>query len=725
MRGAGGTPVNALPRPPKSDDDLLAFADNVFDYCKKNRAGFEYRLREAIFFLGGEQWIRYLPNLQRFDRHNLDEWIPTPTTNHLVAFYDYLMEVLVSGEPYPDIQPATREVEDVEAAKAARRILQSEFERLRTDQHLILPAAAWLIVSGNCVLTSGWNAHDGRVIRRPRTKVVDLPYEEDGAVCRQCGYEETATGRERCPECGGVLFSGKINPLDDMGQRMMISREEDEVDEAGRVITDDITLGDVEESVVNLLHWYPQPVSDWRKARFCVETLPMDLDEVIDKFGKVGKNVSPESITVDEWQSLFASGLAEYPSDHSNGTPSSDRALLRIVRHIPDHRFKKGKLLICTRDTVLYDGPLDSPTDALPYTLIRYRSLPGQFWGKSPIQDVLPQQKRVNAIDQTIVLNRKQMVSNQWLIPEGAGVNRVSGQAGLVIRWSPGTSGGFKPERLQGVPLPASVNAERTETLGDMRQIGGITEIMQGQLPTGASGLETGAAIEYVYESAFKRFKATISSWRLGLAEHFQRNLLLCRDHWDEERLVRVMGEDHELESYYYRGADIQRAEDMQITCTLGLKQSNVAYQRKVMDAAGKGLLGDIRDPAIRGRLLEELEIDGFDMEYVADAKKARRVLRALRDGEEAPPILPTDNHTIQFQVLRVFTLTSEFEQLDPERQQQIIQRAQQHQQMMQQEQQQAMMAAQAAKGTGDAATQAVVDSGAMGQPTQQQSVGG
>ena len=72
---------------------------------------------------------------------------------------------------------------------------------------------------------------------------------------------------------------------------------------------------------------------------------------------------------------------------------------------------------------------------------------------------------------------------------------------------------------------------------------------------------------------------------------------------------------------------------------------------------------------------------------------------------------------------MRDFALTAEFAALPQDRQQAILDRAHQHKQIMQQQQQQVVQAAQAAKGTGKQISDAVLQSGAMGQqavPTQQ-----
>ena len=159
----------------------------------------------------------------------------------------------------------------------------------------------------------------------------------------------------------------------------------------------------------------------------------------------------------------------------------------------------------------------------------------------------------------------------------------------------------------------------------------------------------------------------------------------------------------------------------MSVRVGIGMDFSQSAQRQKIMQAAQQGLLGDIRNPAVRGKLLEQLGIKGFDSEYSLDAKKARRYLERLKNGEEVPPPEPIDNHAVQFSVYKDHMLTSDFEALEEGIKDAIRQRAQIHQQVMQQEQQKAMAAAQAAKGAPKGATQGMQQTGAMGnQPAQQ-----
>jgi hypothetical protein len=720
---ASGSPISSLAKAPTSKEDLLGLSNDVFEHAKKGRHAFEYRIKEAMHFLAGDQWIQYLPHTNTFARQKLDDWVPTPITNLLIEHFDYIVDLFTAGDPGPSVRPATRNQDDIDRAQAAERALRSEFERLKSADKLLGPAAGWLTLTGNCVLSSVWNGTKGDKIRLPKMKVMKEAVTYEVGECPECGYtEQIAIAPERCPTCAErgqdvPMRTGTKVETDPMTGQTTYDTWEEQEEKDGAPVYDELVVGQLEEHCLNLLNWFPQPCRDPDDMRWDIETDPMNIDRIKDLFGTKAKDVVSEHIRAERsGASPFLSILSDTASYMRDQQADTDNALVKIFRHIPDHRFPKGKLVISTRDTLLYSGDLDASDGNLPRTLIRYRQVPGQFWGMGPIIDAISGQKRLNAIDSNIVQNRKQMVNPQWLVPEGAGMSRVSGASGVVNRWSPHASGGFKPERLRGESLPNQVFQERTETQQGMRAATGLHEAMQGSLPTGSSGLETGAAVEFLFERAYKRFGQPMRNWRAGLATHFHRNLLHLNDNWDEQRLVRVLGENSELESYYYQGSDFQGAEDMVIHTGVGMKGSDVAYQQRIMKVAELGFLGDTRRPEVRGKILEHLQIEGFDHEYLLDAKKARRVLQALKDGKEPNPILPAiDNHAIAFSILREFMLKSDFYALDEQRQQAIIERGMQHQQIMQQEQQRVMQAAQASKGAPEQSGQAIEASGAMG----------
>jgi len=721
------TPIASLDKEPTKKEDIVRLVDDEWHLLRRSRTALEFRIKEGTHMLGGDQWIRWLPYNARFDRHNLEEWVPTPVTNYLVRAYDRIKDLFTSGDILPTVDPATRAQRDIEAAKAAEKALRSEFYRLKTDLHIHEKAAGWLVLAGTCVLYSGWDPRAGVMNRVPRRSLKKKYLKRDGMSCSTCEYTmPTELAPERCPQCIDQPFLDPIemDVYEDDGSKAY-ELEEVHDEKNGVPQYDEFKEGQLVESCVNLLNWYPQPARRWEDVRYVLETDPMDIDQVKDLFPKEAKDLKPEGMEYEDWTGADFTGA--HSSMHVNGRTlenteadkrDKDRILVKIFRHIPDHRFKKGLLAIVAGNKLLYKGPLDSCDGKLPYTLIKYRDMPGLFWGGSVFSDIIPQQKRINAIDSHLIQNRKQMVSNQWLIPNGAGISKVDGRAGLIIRYDPMATGGHQPQRLPGTPVSQQVVQERESAIRDLEQISGASDPMQGGMPPGASGIETGAGVELIQEQAFKRFGPAIRNWRMGLADHEHRKLQVIEKYWETPRLVKVLGEHQHTEASYFSKADVQGTADMIVRVAAGMDRSKVAHQQKIMRAAQMGLLGDIRQPNVRGKILEQLEVDGFEAEYVADAKKARRIIQAIVDGapqEDQPPPLPFDNHQIQLEVFREYMLTTEFEALEPEQQQMLVQRAQMAQQQVQQQQQQAMMAAQAAKGAPEQAGNAVVQSGAMG----------
>jgi DNA-directed RNA polymerase subunit RPC12/RpoP len=703
-------PVSLTDKPPKQKEAEVSLVEDFFDFAALNRHALNYQIKEAHHFLTGEQWIRYTNHQQRFQRHQREDWKPTPVTNYLLRTFDRIMDIYVSGENKPVVDPATQDQSDVDGALAAQRILLSEFNRLKTDIHMHIPLAGWLFIAGTAFAYAGWDAHSGNTIRKKKTRLVDKPIEQEVFNCSDCGnaVHPLAFDGVSCPDCGSQnLEPGKVSALDGSGRPVMESIEEDVLGKDGRRQMRQVKAGQIIESVVSPLNMYVNPAKTWSNVRTCVEVEPWELDKVKAVFGaKATEHIAAEDIEFDDFGGIFG-GITDQHHEEEKG--QKDRVLMKFFRTVPDKRWPKGMFKIVASNELLHSGKLDDPDGNLPYEMFKYRNIPGHFWGGSLFQQLIPIQKRINSIDSHVIQNRKTMIANQWLVPDGSGLQKTSGEQGYIHRWSPRQSMGFKPERLQGVPVPAQVIQERDGAQLALEDVGGDKEVLGGDIPPGP---ETGAAIEALQEQALRRFTPMIKLWRSGWSDHEKRKLLLADKHWAEDRLVQTLGDNNVLEAYYLSRADMHGASDMVVRVGIGMQLSMAAKRANLMKAAGMGILGNIQDPVVRGKLLEDLDIKGYDSEYLPDAKKARRDLQKLKDGGQLKQPLPVENPAIFFQIFKEFILTSEFENLPEQVSGAILQRSQIYQQLMQQQQEAAMRQAMATKGAGPGAEAAVQQAG-------------
>jgi len=709
--GRQGSPVAEFQKP-KTVDETVALVQNAYTYLKGFKLVLERHWREAILFVTNEQWVRFDAMSNRFTRNSLESWIPTPTTDYLSKPYDRIVDILTSPDFSPIARPATQDQSDVDASQAAQRILRYLRDHLHTPM-LQLDAAAWLVTTGNCVLYANWDAAAGVLQRRLRERTISNPITQPAATCAMCGEEfpPQADG-QTCPACSRDTLRLQDRPQrSPTGEPLYDIRVEKMRDNQGRPLYREFSTGEVCEAAVNLFNWYPQPRDDFSRVMYVDEVVPYDLDELKNEFGSKAREVIAEDLEIDQFTGFVSSARSHYFSQAQEKKMSMVR--VHYFRHVPSDKFKDGKYIVTASGKLLYDGDLEKRLDGhLPYEHVPYRKIPGEMWGIGPMPAAIPVQKRLNAIDSNVILNRKTMLNPQWTIPQGSGVTFIDGRPGLLIRYNPHNTGGASPQKIPGAGLPGDIYKEREQCRVDLEDIFGTQEVLSGQAPT---GVEAGVALNLLQEQAYRRFGPLMKRWQAALGRHEQRKLLISRKEWKDYRLVRVLGENQEMEAYHYRGADIGNTVDVVVEVERGILHSESARQQKTIMAADKGWLGDPRQPQVRAKLLEVLGVEGFETEYRLDAKKAIRLLNRMKEGQPVPPPLPFDVHPIHFQILSDFTKTSEFDALSPPVQMQIIQRAMSHQQAMQAQAQQAMMAAQAAKGSTESVSNQVAESGAFG----------
>ena len=64
-----GSPVHDLEIPKRGDETRwVSFVDELLGYLRSTKLGHEFHWREALLFLGDEQWIKWVQTTQTFRR---------------------------------------------------------------------------------------------------------------------------------------------------------------------------------------------------------------------------------------------------------------------------------------------------------------------------------------------------------------------------------------------------------------------------------------------------------------------------------------------------------------------------------------------------------------------------------------------------------------------------------------------------------------------------------
>ena len=691
-----GSPLSLLAAPRRgNEEEAVRFLDSLFSYLRDQKKGHEYHWRECVLMIAREHWLDFDPITGKFSAANLADWVPTPTTNKMGKIYDRGVDLFTSGDLRPRVRPATDDQADIGSAQTGQRILHYLFDPavLNTGEKQRL-AAGHLWAFGNTILKALWNPRSRKKTAIPRMGLVAA-----GPVILPNG--ETLM-REDQP---GVPF-----------QDMRLTQEKND---RGEPVFDLVDLGAHYEAVVSPFSYFPEAVENIEDVTHAIEAEAVTLDVIADLFGSAAvKDVNAEEIDLFGWGLFQADNVVIGTRNES----SSHHVMMKTFRSKPCEKFPDGRTIIVAGGKRLFDERLEDYLDGeLPWEHIPFRRIPGDLWGYTPLRDAIPLQKRLNAIDSTIVQNRKLFINPQVIEPKGSNLGPIDGRAGARIIWDWKQTGGHSPQVKPSIGLHPSVMQEREIVSRELEDLAGTVEILSGSQP---SGVTTFGQTQLLAEQALRRFAPPVRAWKRGLSRHERRKLMIAKARWRDERIVRVVGENEAIEVFHYSGADIGTAQDVVIEQEGAIVFSEAIEQQKILEGIKMGLI-DPRNPAIAGRVLQLLNIPGFANQFTLDAKMTRRRIKAILDGSTVTDLTTgqrgditarsNDNHAICYEILSDYTKEAEFEDLAPEAQTNIARLMTQHQQALAATQQQAMQAAQAVKGTGNRATEAVADAGAFG----------
>ncbi len=627
------------PGKPETYSSVAQEIDQVYRVAPFYQQRMAYVWMQNIHFLLGDQHIYYNQISRQFEllpttRHN--DFVPRPSTNLIQPITSTMVSNLIRNKPNADVIPNSPNEKDISAARLAKKIQDVKWED-DNEQEKLSEAALWAIVCGTVFRKDYWDSSYGKIVRIPMMETMQKPY------------------------------------LDEMGQMQFSTEEKPVFDEKGSPMFDEIPLGDNAVEIIDPFRIIVDPnASSEDSMNWIMETSIQKLFWIRENFDKEGNGYTGFAKDVKEEQSLSTllqlsqrlktisvKGSGGYAgSSGGHETSIKGAAIVKELYIRPTKNHPKGQMIISAGGKILYQGNSPyydgAPNSWNPYTVFRYETIPGRFWGKSLLEDLIEPQRRINAIDSLIIYNRKTMVSPQRLVPHGSGVPEGywNGAPGLQIQYRPVGANGAKPEIIPGIPLPGTVYQEREVTKSELYQIARTNEVLQGIRPT---GVNTYAGLQLLLEQSFSTFAPTIQRWEKFIEKGTTKKLKLIAHFYREPRpefinKLRSLNKDiSDIEIVNFIGADLRDNCSVRIEAGSTIPRSNAAQQQQLMDLAKTGVLGDlVNDPVGKQKFLERLGVRGFDVNSEVDVKRAQWENEMLDNGNlESILVLPFENHTI------------------------------------------------------------------------------
>lgn len=389
-----------------------------------------------------------------------------------------------------------------------------------------------------------------------------------------------------------------------------------------------------------------------RDSLWALWSTTMTREAVWEKWGKLVTDAAPKQSLVEE---MFS--LAEGDTKTNPKTKSRDEDTVEVNQFWmrPSRSAPKGYVITWCGDEVL------EKIDEYPYEhgqlpFVQVDLLPGfgTREGRTWFSDLIPMQTDYNDARSREAMLRRTM-NPKLLAPVGSiDMQRLSTRV-EVIPYAP--TGGTPTWEIPSNSWMQQHEQGMQRSDAEMGERSGQNDATQGNTPASMPA----AAILALQEA--DATKLAISSTLLAgaIAEVGWHQLMLIKQFWTEERLVRTWSEEGDLEAERFSGADVDNVLDVHVSAESTVPRSKSARAQMAMELQAQGFFPDPR------LFLRTLDMPGIEflVEHLnVDAKQAQRENTRLRDGIVCE-VHDFDNHMIHVTEHNNFRKTQEYEMLD------------------------------------------------------------
>lgn len=526
----------------KDNDKIVKEVIDDFKRRAEARKSFDLIWQINMNFLMGNQYCNVGYGGQLEEQERQFFWQEREVFNHIAPIYDMRYAKLSKIKPEINILPATNDERDKQSAKVSKKIYQSVKNKLGIDSK-VNQAIKWSEVCGTVFYKIVWNSSIGQVVGQ-----------------------------------------------DEIGQP--------------------IKSGEIEFSVVSPFEIYPDsPVCEsLDECQSLIHAKAYTVKQIKSMYGIDVKGERVNTYSLDN-VSVGIGGLG------FNGTVpkiiecvKNDSAIV-IERYVrPNSEYPNGRLTIIAGEQLVYDDELpfmvgkDRQRD---FPFVRQTSIeePGCFWGTSVIERLIPVQRAFNAVK-----NRKHEFINRLslgvLSVEDGSVDLDNLEdeglcPGKVLVYRQGSK---QPKYLESESLPSGLSDEENSLLDEFNKISGVNDL----LSTGSiSSSISGTALELLISQDETRLNASVESIKVATRDIADKILKLYKQFAVFPRLARIIGENGQIEMFYFSSSDVS-SDDIEIENQTDSLQTLSQRREMIFSLLENGILKD-KDGQLSNRMKSKI----------------------------------------------------------------------------------------------------------------------
>lgn len=318
----------------------------------------------------------------------------------------------------------------------------------------------------------------------------------------------------------------------------------------------------------------------------------------------------------------------------------------------PGRVYPNGRLIIAAGNTLLHYGEL--PYGTIPVCSVKCKDVPGQFFGRSVITELIPLQRAYNGVKNKLHDHIRTLAANPLLVPEGSiseleSLEDCGVTPGRIVEYNPERG---KPSPLDFPDISGEVRLECESLQREMEYTAGVSQMTV--VGNTAAGIISGRAIEKLQQIDSTRISLTGDNLRDAVKRLAQIWLGIFKRCAVGSRVVESVGTGEAGGALIWCASDINSF-DVAFDTENELKYGDEAQKQEFFTALKLGLFNDEHGnvPAsTRRRALELMRLGCYsELLYAGElhAKNAKRENSMLATcGIDGPGLYDDDEVHIE-----------------------------------------------------------------------------
>jgi hypothetical protein len=538
-------PLTALARKksPVLKDKNVADLNKLYEQAKGTHSRFEPVWLTNWAYYAGDQWIYW--NRGRMDKVRLDPNRVMITDNRIIGIVQTEIAKMTKSVPSFQVTPLTGSQDDMQSSLMGEQILNYLYHKLHLHEKL-LDSLRWSRVCCAGFWKIVWDQGGGEKI--------------------------------------SVMADEKGNPIQHPNGGPLLPQHCDCDEESGTYHFEDTELpgvapkalstGEVHVEVVSPFEFYPDPIAKrLSDCEWCIQSSVKSPLWVLEHYGvemEADTNISPTPMEAY----LFPT--------YSQLQGSTGYRGIKVFEYFcrPNAANPEGRIVVWAKEKILSEGA--NPYKCLPFVMFGNIEVPGRFWPTSVTEQLRPPQTELNKIRSQSVENAQKFGNPSLLCSRQADI-AYSGAVGERIDFNDALPNAI-PSFLQPPQLPGYVLQQQEKCEQAIQEIGGQREVTNAQVPT---GVKAASAINLLQEADETRLGPPIADMEEQLGVAGTMLLELVARYWNNERMIIVSGENHEIDAISFKGAALKGNTHVEVQAGSQLPRSKAARQAAVQDILG------------------------------------------------------------------------------------------------------------------------------------------